>query len=217
MYTLNDRFSGRLTYLIYQNRVFFIVFSLIWVAVSLLQSFFSQREIILTLNSLHTPALDKLFWLTTALGNGFFVMAAGLAVFFFSRRQAGVIVAGYLLSGAVVQLVKRFVLPDIHRPVKALADISHGLHKVEGVEFFSNGSFPSGHTASAFALFAALAFISRAWPVKLVCLLLACLAGYSRIYLLQHFLRDVHAGALLGVLAALVSQVIFDRLQNQPK
>jgi len=36
-------------------------------------------------------------------------------------------------------------------------------------------------------------------------LLLAILAGYSRIYLAQHFLEDIMAGALIGTIFGLVS------------
>ncbi|MDP4276824.1 MAG: phosphatase PAP2 family protein, partial [Bacteroidota bacterium] len=38
--------------------------------------------------------------------------------------------------------------------------------------------------------------------VKIGCLLLACLVGYSRLYLLQHFLTDVVAGSLIGMVSA---------------
>ena len=57
-------------------------------------------------------------------------------------------------------------------------------------------SFPSGHTASAFAFSAAVgARIPLLWvPLKLV----ALLVGYSRIHTGVHYPGDVVAGALLG-------------------
>ena len=59
-------------------------------------------------------------------------------------------------------------------------------------------SFPSGHTASAFACVLPLfvMFGRRAWP----CLMLAALAGFSRIAVGAHWPVDVLAGALLGLL-----------------
>jgi membrane-associated phospholipid phosphatase len=65
-------------------------------------------------------------------------------------------------------------------------------------------SFPSGHTASAFALFIGMAFFTQNKYLKAVCLLLALGVGYSRVYLALHFPEDVLAGSLIGVLCALL-------------
>lgn len=60
-------------------------------------------------------------------------------------------------------------------------------------------SFPSGHSATAFALAYVL---SRAYP-KGACIFygLASLVALSRIYLAKHFPSDVVAGAAIGLLA----------------
>lgn len=204
-------FSWRLTLFVYRQRAFFIPFTLLWILISILQTFSSQREIILAVNRHNTPFADWFFWLITAVGNGVFILGVAVLIFFFSKKQAAIIVAGYLLSGLIIQISKKFIFIDMHRPYKALSDISNELHKVDGVVFFSNNSFPSGHTASAFAMFATLAFMTRYAFLKNLCLLVACLVGYSRLYLLQHFLRDVFVGALIGVLTALFCQLIFDK------
>jgi membrane-associated phospholipid phosphatase len=65
-------------------------------------------------------------------------------------------------------------------------------------------SFPSGHTTSAFAFYSLLAFfIPNKW-IKMLCLVCAALVGISRMYLVQHFLKDVTTGMLTGFLIALV-------------
>jgi undecaprenyl-diphosphatase len=62
-------------------------------------------------------------------------------------------------------------------------------------------SFPSGHTAAAFASAIAL---SRMWPQAQAAWWLAAVAmGYSRIYLGHHYPLDVAGGAIVGVLIAL--------------
>lgn len=83
--------------------------------------------------------------------------------------------------------------------------IATQLNLVEGVKVHTGStSFPSGHTMAGFALFAFLAFC---WPNKKLSgtlfFLLALIVGLSRIYLVQHFFKDVYLGAILGVLIAM--------------
>jgi len=63
-------------------------------------------------------------------------------------------------------------------------------------------SFPSGHTLSAFSLyfFITLLLQNKLWGLPLF--LIALLVGISRIVLTQHFLMDVYAGAICGVVIA---------------
>ncbi len=61
-----------------------------------------------------------------------------------------------------------------------------------------NQSFPSGHTAQAFAVATAIAENYPAWWVQAFCYGAAGLVGYARIEQNAHFTSDVVAGALLG-------------------
>src|SRR5205085_12074147 len=63
-----------------------------------------------------------------------------------------------------------------------------------------NSSFPSGHSANAFALALVLARRSRRprllfWPV-------AALVAISRAYLNRHYLSDIVVGSLIGLAVA---------------
>lgn len=60
-------------------------------------------------------------------------------------------------------------------------------------------SYPSGHTATAFATAAVLASSLRRRWVTLSAFVGAALVGYSRLYLGHHFLSDVIGGAVAGV------------------
>ncbi len=64
-------------------------------------------------------------------------------------------------------------------------------------------SFPSGHTAPAFAGATAIFIHSRRWGC--LALVYAALVGFSRLYLCVHWPTDVAAGAIIGVATALLA------------
>ena len=76
------------------------------------------------------------------------------------------------------------------------------LHAIEGVKQNKHNTFPSGHTATAFALAVLLALIvkNRNWTYLI--LILAAITGFSRVYLNQHFLVDTYVGAILGMISS---------------
>jgi undecaprenyl-diphosphatase len=74
-----------------------------------------------------------------------------------------------------------------------------------GTEAFA--SFPSGHAITAFALAFA---VSAVWPrLRGIMLIYAVLIGATRLVLLAHHPSDVVAGALLGVIGAMLVRYWF--------
>ncbi|SHK25893.1 undecaprenyl-diphosphatase [Clostridium cavendishii DSM 21758] len=69
-------------------------------------------------------------------------------------------------------------------------------------------SFPSGHTASSFAVVGIL--IATGSRLKIYALILAILIAFSRIYLNVHYLSDVLSGVLLGLIC---SSIVFCYIQ----
>jgi undecaprenyl-diphosphatase len=77
------------------------------------------------------------------------------------------------------------------------------------VQMPRSSSFPSGHSASAFAFAAGAA---KAQPMLSVPLLVvAALVGYSRVHTGVHYPADVLAGAFIGIGAAELTDHLLDR------
>jgi membrane-associated phospholipid phosphatase len=70
-------------------------------------------------------------------------------------------------------------------------------------------SFPSGHTTTAFTMALIMAHMINKKFWSLILPALALLAGYSRVYLAQHFPTDVLAGMCIGIVSAILSLIIF--------
>lgn len=101
-----------------------------------------------------------------------------------------------IAAGIAVQIIKHI----IGRPRPPLTDA--GVRNLGPSISIGLDSFPSGHTASSFALAAVL---SSVYPKgKYIFYSLAGIAGLSRIYLDSHFASDVLAGAILGTAVGLL-------------
>jgi membrane-associated phospholipid phosphatase len=117
-------------------------------------------------------------------------------------RHAVFLVVVFLLSGLVVQLLKRFVFADVARPMKYFEG-NHYLYLIKGVHQYCCNSFPSGHSATAFGIFLCFAMVAKQNWLKFLLFIFACLIAYSRVYLSQHFLIDAMGGSLIGVITAI--------------
>ena len=137
------------------------------------------------------------------MGDGVFaIVFFALVYFYFKRKQQGsLLLLSFIISGLAVQLIKNFI--NAPRP-KLFFEAGQYLYFVDEVSLANNFSFPSGHTATAFAIATVLVLMSNK-NKQLFILLAALLVGYSRIYLAQHFLLDVVIGAVIGTASGVVS------------
>ena len=157
--------------------------------------------------SAHRSAAGDLFFrFVTHLGEGVPYFAVIFLALLFRFRHAVLVSALGLTVMAVSNMAKAlFAQP---RPAAVLRDAGQldRINLVEGVDLhFAATSFPSGHAMGAFALCAILAFLI---PYKrlpaLALFLLALSVAVSRVYLVQHFFKDVYAGSILGLVLAMV-------------
>jgi membrane-associated phospholipid phosphatase len=114
------------------------------------------------------------------------------------RRAAENGLASVALTSAVVNLVLK-PLGNRHRPDRAAADVPLVRH----VAMPRSTSWPSGHSASAFAFATG---VGAAWPAAGVPLsALASFVAYSRVHTGVHYPSDVIAGTVSGVALAPVA------------
>ena len=170
----------------------------------------SKADIFLAINADFGKAVDGLMRLVSN-GGTFTVIGPVclILLLFVSCRKGLAATAAVCLSPVVTQFGKRVVWPDAPRPKILIEQLlaqnpDLQIHLVDGVHLHSSHSFPSGHTTGAFALFGTLALMAKKPLWKLFWLLLACLVGYSRMYLSQHFLIDVTVGSFIGMTAAVL-------------
>ncbi|HVG92819.1 MAG TPA: phosphatase PAP2 family protein [Planctomycetota bacterium] len=169
------------------------------------------------LHALDSPMLDGYLRWTNELGSGFvLVTVVGLCValglsFRSSLRglaQAGLAIA---LSTLVTHLIKGWL--DHPRPGRVFAT---GFADGDLVLAFGTPvreqAFPSGHTATAFALALLVSAWAtdirstpRRWFVRTLVFLLAGSTALARVYGGVHFPTDVISGAIVGLLCAMLA------------
>ncbi|MGH8737913.1 MAG: phosphatase PAP2 family protein [Burkholderiales bacterium] len=167
-----------------------------------------NRAIFLWLNGVHAPWWDAVMLAVTNTGSArTFPVWIALALLLAWFRPAVIpqlnavgFATGYLITGLLVLWLK--MLADLPRPLAAL-----GRDLVTVVGPAAQGaSFPSGHTAFAVLMAAAL---SPGAPrvVRWGLWIFAAAVGLSRIVVGAHFPADVLGGALLGLAAAIGARV----------
>ena len=206
-----------------RNAAFLTGWLLLSVVAVLAICFVPKAELHLLLNRYHTAWLNSFFFHYTHFCNWPMYVLMLLPLLFRRPVWSAVFGATEGLSAIITHVVKYFWnLPRPKLVFEDLAGTHPGLYDawqqslVEAVELHSWYSFPSGHTTAFFAFFATLAFLYAEEPkapckqeVGLICLILAALGGYSRIYLSQHFLLDVTVGMIIGVLSSVGIFYIF--------
>lgn len=184
------------------EKYFLIPFVAVWTFGLVLWAITDKIGFHLVLNAFHSPIFDTFFKYFTYVGAWVPCAVAVVLLIFRKWKIASVILVGQLVATLITTPLKHIIRAK--RPSAILSDLGINFPIVEGVDLHSTLSFPSGHTSAAFAFCFAVALFCPRWWQKLLCLFVAVLCGYSRIYLSQHFLEDVLAGSMVGVVSILV-------------
>ena len=167
----------------------------------------------LYINNLHTPFFDTFFTYLTYIGDGMFFAITIIVITILSKKSNRIYTfllgaLTLLFTGIFSQFLKRVVFPGAFRPRKYIGDDL--LYLIPDLDVHSMHSFPSGHTTTSFAFCAFLSFVlfRKSKIMQIIMGVLAVLIGYSRMYLSQHFLEDIVAGAFIGLLAYIIAAII---------
>lgn len=179
----------------------FMMFVLYFITTLTISIFWDKGTFLLWLNDKHNAYGDVFFKYATHLGDGLIYLF--LAIIFVIYRYFNLILlaATALLQTIIVTIGKRLIF-DLPRPRSFFENSEEIFNMVAGVKVYTAHSFPSGHTASAFAVATLLICLTKNKLYQVLLMLGAILVAISRIYLLQHFLMDTVAGALVGMLSA---------------
>ena len=161
------------------------------------------------IQSIQNPVLTPVLTVISLLGTkgAIFFLLGFVLLIFRKTRKVGVAVLGALAITTVCNSVIVKELLARPRPFNLDYDWWQAVYRWPGfVEQPDSFSFPSGHTAAAFAAATAVLFQSRKGGLLL--LLFALIMGFSRVYLEVHYCTDVLFGALFGVLYALIAVAI---------
>lgn len=208
---MNLKNSRKIAELINENRYFFIPYIIFITISSIFIIYFGHKNSFLILNKINCPFLDGFFYLSTNVGNGIFTLIVVFILIFVKIRWSLYLFLGYISSGAFTQIIKN--LTKLPRP-KAVFEHSEAIHYVQGIDVHLSNSFPSGHSASAFALFFVLTLMTKNNFLKLLFFFCAVLVSYSRVYLVQHFPIDIVIGSFLGIFFTFAIYLIIENKFN---
>lgn len=177
---------------------------------------YPKGEVLLFVNKNHNFIFDNLFKYITFYGDGIFFVLILIFLLFKKLKYSILFLITGISQGILVYIGKKVIFNGIVRPAKFFDGIE-ALYFIPGVEVHHYNSFPSGHTATAFSIAILIAIISRKQWIAGLSMILAILAAFSRVYLVQHFFIDIYFGSLIGVFTAVAGYFFLNLINQQNK
>ena len=148
------------------------------------------------LEKVRLPGLNEIMLLITRLGEETAFLVLALVMFWCVDKRRGYFVMAVGFMGTMVNQVLKLVCavprPWVLDPEFTILE--------QAREAASGYSFPSGHTSTAVGTFGAIAATEKRRWLGIVCIALAALVGFSRMYVGVHTPYDVLVGAACAAL-----------------
>jgi len=161
-----------------------------------------DKNLLLCLNSYHSPMWDNFFWIITNTLTWIPLYLTIAYIFIKNHSLRGI---WFLIFAAVLILLCDRISSGFFKPFferfrpthdPFLRDMVHIVHNKRGGLY----GFVSSHAANSFGLAVYLSLIFRNRLFNITIFSWAVIFSYSRIYLGLHYPGDIIAGALLGLI-----------------
>ena len=162
-------------------------------------------EFLRLLEEIRAGWLNGIMLAITHLGSEIIFLAVALIFFWCVDKTRGY----YLMSvGFVGTILNQFLKLFCRIPRPWVQDPQFTI--VEQARAGADGySFPSGHTQSAVGTYGSIAYTSRNRWVQVLCVAVAALVAFSRMYLGVHTLMDVGVSVVIGVVLIFALRPLF--------
>ncbi len=201
-----------------ENKLFLLPYFIVVFTISIILLIYQKTDIHIFINQFHNSFFNIFFKYLTHLGDGIFAVIVIVFLLFIKYRWAIISLISSLSLMIVIQFLKRIIFTESYRPVKIFRYFYEGTYKlyiIPGTDPGINNSFPSGHSATAFAIFFLFALIVKNKYLKLLLFIIASLIAFSRVYLSWHFLGDTIAGSFLGIIITLITYLIINKSKKE--
>ena len=194
------------------NSLYFSLYLFIWLLALVWVLNTNKLEQMSIINSHYSNWADYFFIGATQMGEGWF-FGVIILIFLFIKFYQALMLTVSLALGSLLSVFLKFSF-DTSRPYLFFAGKNIAWHLVDGLTIHIHNSFPSGHTITAFSIATLLVIFLPNKYLSVLFLFLACLAGYSRCYLFQHFPEDVLGGSFVGIFSSLLAFILIDKVMR---
>lgn len=170
-------------------------------------------DVLRFLESIRLPALDTLMQLITEGGGELVFMVLAITVFWCIDKRCGYYIFTVGFFGTIIN---QFLKLAFRIPRPWVLDPNFTI--VESARAGTTGySFPSGHTQNAVGTFGGLARYTKKRWVRVVCIVLAVLIPFSRMYLGVHTPLDVGVSVLVALVLLFAFYPLFSSDERQSR
>ena len=160
------------------------------------------------LEGIRIPVLNELMLFITQLGDESAFLIIALVIFWCVDKHRGYYLMSVGFTGTIINQFMKLLF-RVPRPWVLDGNFS----ALEQAKTGAGGySFPSGHTQSSVGTFGSIAYTTRNKALRIVCIILAIIVPFSRMYIGVHTPLDVLTAAAIAVaLIVLLRPVVLNR------